>query len=153
MGRFEFKSFDAVVKLTDIFQQWVIFFEIAEGLGWGAKHHRVRRHAFGEPRHGTNDDFVADFDVSTETDLASEGDIVAHACAARDTDLCTEDAMPTDGHVVADLNQVVDFRPFLNPSASEAGSIDRGIGADLDIAVNLDSAGLGDFLCRPSLSS
>ena len=144
-GGFQLEGFDAVVKLADIFQQWVIFFEITERLGGGAEHHRVRRHAFGEPRHGTNDNFVADFDVSTEADLAGEGHIVAHSCATRDADLRAEDAMPTDGHVVADLNQVVDFGAFLNPSAAEAGAVDGGIGANLDIAVDLNSAGLGDF--------
>ena len=53
--------------------------------------------------------------------------------------------MATDGYVVADLNQVVDFGAFLNPSTAEAGAIDSGVRADLDIVVDLDGTCLRDF--------
>ena len=84
--------------------------------------------------------------MAAEADLASEGDIVADAGAAGDADLGAEDAVLANGHIVADLDEVVDFGAALNPSAAETGAVHSGVGADLDIIIDLHSAGLRDFL-------
>ena len=49
-------------------------------------------------------------------------------------------------HVVSDLHQVVDLDPFLDPGASKACPIDRRVGADLHIVIDLDDADLRHFL-------
>ena len=50
-----------------------------------------------------------------------------------------------DDHVVRDLHEVVDFHPFLNPGAAKTRAIDRRVGADLDVVVDLDDANLWHF--------
>jgi hypothetical protein len=54
--------------------------------------------------------------------------------------------MLANRHVVADLNEVVDFRAALNPCATETGPVHGGVGSDFDIVVDLHGAGLWDFL-------
>src|SRR5689334_14967540 len=86
---------------------------------------------------GADDGAVADLDVSDESDLPGEGDIIAEPGAARNTDLRNEEGMFADGDVVRDLDEVVDFRAFLNPCAAEARPIDGDVRADFDIVVDL----------------
>ena len=76
------EGFDAIVEFANVFQQCVIFFVFADGLGRGAEHDCFWRHVFGQARHGSNHDLIADLDVSTETDLAGERDIISDAGAA-----------------------------------------------------------------------
>jgi hypothetical protein len=54
--------------------------------------------------------------------------------------------MLANRHVVADLDEVVDFRAALNPCATETGPVHGGVGADFDIVIDLHSASLWDFL-------
>ena len=55
---------------------------------------------------------VADFDVAGESDLAGERDVVADRRRAGHTDLTAEEAVLADDAVVADLDEIVDFRAF-----------------------------------------
>ena len=72
--------------------------------------------------------------------------MAADSGAAGDADLRAEDGMLADGHIVADLDEVIDFRASLNPGATKSGAVDGGIGSDLNIVVDLDGAGLRDFV-------
>ena len=58
--------------------------------------------------------------------------------------------MLPDDDVVGDLDEVVDFRPLLDPRAPEPGPVDGHIRADLDVVIDLDAAGLGDLHVPPA---
>jgi len=148
-GGFQLESFDSVVELANIFQQRVVLFIFPDWLGGSTKHDRVWWHVLSQSRHRADHDLIADFDMTAKANLAGERDIVAKPSAARDADLSAEDAMASDGHIVADLNQVVDFRAFLDPSASETGAIDGRIRTDLDVIIDLDDPSLGYFFMTP----
>ena len=57
--------------------------------------------------------------------------------------------MFSDDDVMRDLHEVIDFRPFLDPGAAEAGAINRRIGSDFHVVVHLHDADLGDFHVPP----
>ena len=55
-----------------------------------------------------------------------------------------------DDDVVGDLDQIVDLSPALDPGPAEGGSIDRAVGPDLHVVINLNDPHLRD-LDVPSL--
>src|ERR1043166_1113623 len=66
-----------------------------------------------------------------------------------DPNLCDQNRMGSDRHVMSDLNQVVDFCSLSNDRLSKCSSIDRDICSQLDIVLDRDSAKLGDFVMPP----
>ena len=50
--------------------------------------------------------------------------------------------MPADGHIVADLDLVVDFGAFADHGVAQAAAVDGGSGADFDVVLDQDAAGL-----------
>ena len=85
---------------------------------------------------------VADVQVIVDSDLGPERHIVANRQAARQPDLGGEQAMPADGHIVADLDLIVDFGALADHGIAQAAAIDGRSGADLDIVLDQDAAGL-----------
>ncbi len=75
-------------------------------------------------------------------DLGAQRDIVADRQAARETDLGREQAVPADGHIVADLDLIVDFGALADHGIAQAAAVDGGAGADLDIVLDQHAAGL-----------
>ena len=53
-----------------------------------------------------------------------------------------EQAVPADGHIVADLDLIVDFGALADHGVAQAAAIDGGAGADLDIVLDQHTAGL-----------
>ena len=51
-------------------------------------------------------------------------------------------ALTSDGHIVGDLDQIVDLGAFPDHGVAAAAAIDRRIGADLDIVLDNDTAEL-----------
>ncbi len=54
--------------------------------------------------------------------------------------------MFADDDVVADLDEIIDLRAGAYAGATEAGSVERGVGADLDVVAEDHDADLRDFL-------
>ena len=50
--------------------------------------------------------------------------------------------MPADRHIVADLDLIVDFGAFADHRVAQAAAVDGGSGADLDVVLDQDAAGL-----------
>jgi hypothetical protein len=88
---------------------------------------------------------MTDFDMTGEAGLAAESDVIADLSAAADTDLSDEDAMFAEGDVVADLDEVINFGAASDDGGSEGAAVDGGVGADLDIVLDLDLTDLRDF--------
>src|SRR5258708_21059304 len=53
--------------------------------------------------------------------------------------------MPADCHVVTDLDLIVDFRAFADDGVAQTAAIDGRSGADLDVVLDQDAAGLRYF--------
>src|SRR4030095_6644614 len=62
--------------------------------------------------------------------------------AAREPDLGREQAMPADGHIVADLDLIVDFGALAYDRVAQAATVNGGAGADLDIVLDQHTARL-----------
>src|SRR4029079_7421509 len=49
---------------------------------------------------------------------------------------------PADGHIVTDLDLIVDFGPFADDGVAQAATVDGGPRPDLDVMLDQDPAGL-----------
>src|SRR6185312_7531748 len=88
---------------------------------------------------------VADLEVVVDTDLCSQGYVVTDRQAAREPDLGRQQAVPADGHIVADLDLIVDFGALADHGVAQAAAVDGRAGADLDIVLDQHAAGLRHF--------
>ena len=59
--------------------------------------------------------------------------VIADATGTRKANLRDNDRPAPDGHVMADLHQIVDLRPFADHGFLKAGPVNGHIGADFDI--------------------
>ena len=50
--------------------------------------------------------------------------------------------MPADRYIVTDLDLIVDFRAFSDDGIAQTAAIDSRPGADLDVVLDQDAAGL-----------
>ena len=97
-----------------------------------------------------NHDLISDNEMVCQPCLSTDHDVMPHASTAGDPDLCDEDGMGSDRHVMGDLDEIVDFAALLDDSLAKCGSIDCDIRPKLDIILDRDSAELGNFV-MPSL--
>jgi hypothetical protein len=88
---------------------------------------------------------ITDPDVIGQANLAAKNHELTQFAAARHANLADNDAVPSDDAVVADLDQIVDFRPFSDDGVTEGAAVDCGAGADLNPILNDDTAQLRDF--------
>ena len=88
----------------------------------------------------------ADGDVVGEADLPSHHDEISHFRAAGNAGLPGDQAVPADADVVRDLHQIVDLGALADDGVAGRAAVDRGVGADLDVILNDDPAGLRNFL-------
>ncbi len=78
-------------------------------------------------------------------DLSGHHHILTNACAPRNSGLRRDDGIFSNDHVMSDLNEIIDLYTFLDPSSSESGSVNRRVGANLHVVVDLDDADLRNF--------
>jgi hypothetical protein len=65
--------------------------------------------------------------------LAADLHEIPEHCRAGDADLSHDDTTPTKNDIVADLDQVIETRTSADHRVSRRPSVDRAVGADLDI--------------------
>src|SRR5262249_7877861 len=65
-------------------------------------------------------------------------------------DLRGDEATLTDRGVVADHHQIVDLRAAADAGDGDRGTVDRGVGADLDLVADLYRPDRGDAHDRPT---
>src|SRR5579859_3794766 len=102
----------------------------------------VRRNIVLDRAHRGDLRTIADLEVIVDTDLCSQSYIVADGQAAREPDLSRQQAMPANGHIVTDLDLIVDFRALTDDGIAEAAPVDRGARPDLHIILDQDPPGL-----------
>src|SRR5205085_11880076 len=89
---------------------------------------------------------AADRDVPGDPRLAGEDAPVLDRRRPGDADLRPQEAELPEPHVVADLHEVVDLRPGADHGVVDAAAVDRGVRADLDVALDDAAADVGDLL-------
>src|SRR4029077_7457611 len=92
------------------------------------------------------DGSVSDFYVAGDADLSGENDVVAYIGRSGQADLPAEQSVLAYAATMADLDQVVDFCAACDAGLAYAGSVDAGVGLDLDVALDCYVAGLDDFV-------
>ena len=92
-----------------------------------------------------DDGELADLGVVLDPGLAAHDDVVARLATAGDPDLPAEQVVLADPVVVADHDEVVDLGPLAQDGRLEGSPVDRAVGPDLDVVVDLDRADLGGF--------
>ena len=108
--------------------------------------------------HGSGGDVVRDaalgngygavsyFDVAAAAYLSGQDHVVAYVGGAGEANLGAEQGVVSDDAAVADVDHVVDLRAAPDAGLSDAGTIDAGVGLDLDVALERYVAGLNDFV-------
>src|SRR5712692_6852587 len=93
-------------------------------------------------------DVVRDVQVIDNPYLAGQHHMVPEDGAAGDPSLGADDGVLSDATGVADLDEVVDLRAASDAGLADGSAIDAGVGLDLDIIFDHDSAGLDDLVVR-----
>ena len=83
--------------------------------------------------------------MTVYTGFCCDDDALTDAGRACYAALSDEDAAFADFDVMGDHDLIVDFDVAFDDGFSETGAIDGGICSDLDVIVDLDDAGLGNF--------
>src|SRR5437879_2331631 len=81
----------------------------------------------------------------SEAHLAANDCPVFNHATAGDPRLGGNHDIFTDPHIVANVHKVIELRSAPNHGCIECAAIDGGVGSDLNIVVNLESADLGKF--------
>ena len=89
---------------------------------------------------------VANGNVAHNADLTCHLHLLSHAGTSRDSRLCGDHGVFSDHYVVGNLHKIVDLDAFLDPGASKTRAIDRGVGADFHVVVDLHDSELLNFL-------
>lgn len=103
-------------------------------------------HVFFDSRSRRDHGLIPDREVIDQAGLPSDHDPLADCRTARDAHLGYDDPVFSHGHVMSDLDQVVDFCALPDVGGSERGPVDRHIGSDFDVIFNDDDASLWNFM-------
>src|SRR6266481_7112272 len=95
--------------------------------------------------HGRDLSPITDLEMVVDADLCTQRHIVTYRQAAREPDLGRQQAMPSNGHIVTDLDLIVDFGALSDHGITQAAAIDRRCRADLHVVLDQHPAGLRDF--------
>ena len=90
----------------------------------------------------------ANHDVTPKACLPGEYASIPDCRRSSDTNLSHDETELSDFHVVTNLHQVVDLGSRADHSVIDASTVDRGICANLDIALDDASAHMWDLLVR-----
>src|SRR5690348_1755907 len=94
------------------------------------------------------DDTPSDREMTADTNLAAEHDVVIDLRAACDADLGRHQHVAANHHAVRDLDEVVDLGSRLDPRLPHGRSIDRRIGTKLHVVFDDDRGDLRNlFVC------
>ena len=92
----------------------------------------------------TDDRALLNAGVISEPDLAADDHVILDDGAPRNPGLSRDDNTPSDSDVVRNLHEVVDLAPRPNVRGTKRPSVDRRIGADLDIGFYQHSTDTGE---------
>src|SRR5207302_5133952 len=117
-----------------------------------SSHHRLGRDVAAHPGAGGNHRIRADCHMVGDADAAPEHDTIADMHASRYAYHPAYQTTLTNGDVVSDLHEIVDFGVAPDARRGERRTIDCRIGADLDIVLDDHGADRMDA-ARPSTAA
>jgi hypothetical protein len=88
---------------------------------------------------------VSNLKVSRYPDLSGQDHVISKPRAARNAHLRDQKTILAHYDIVCNHDKVIDFCAALYPGSAKSCPIDRSIGADLHVIVDLHYAGLGNF--------
>src|SRR5262249_39993130 len=88
---------------------------------------------------------IADRYVADDARMRAHDDKISQPRRASNSTLRHNHAMTADDNVVRDLYEVVDLGSFTDDRIGQGSSVDRGVGSDLNIITNYDTADLRHF--------
>ena len=89
--------------------------------------------------------------MSRDADLPTQGDMIPQSGTTGDANLGDQNAVLSNHHVVADLNQVIDLCSFSNHGRSKRTSIDCDVGTNFNIVLNPYRSHLRNLEMNPLL--
>ena len=95
-------------------------------------------------------DIIGDFQVACQRGRPTDRTAAPDVRATSNRDTGRNRRMFPDGHVMADLNQVVELNPVLDNRIFEGTAVDGRVGADLNIVTDLDRPSCGTLTQMPS---
>jgi len=113
--------------------------------GRGSRYDLVMGHVIVDCRPRGGDTAISYSEMAGYTHLSPQDYALADVYTSRDPNLGNDDGALPDGDVMADLYQIIDLDPLLNPSATNGGTVNGGIGPDLHVVVDLDDPYLRDL--------
>ena len=121
---------------------------LAVGLCRGAHPFFTCRDGMHHPRLSRNHRFVTDGEVTRNPRLPCQDDIPTNTTASCNAGLSDDDGMLSDDHVVAYLDQIIDFASLTDSGGAQGTTVDGHIGADFDIILDGDMAYLRDLAMK-----
>ena len=94
-------------------------------------------------------DVIANFQVAGDAYLPGHNHVIPQLRTARNAALGDDKTMLTNSNVVADLNQVVNFRAAPDHRWPESSTIDGHVRANLNVVTNNHAANLHHFQVHP----
>src|SRR5690606_14276136 len=138
-----FEVADALGERIQVAQMGEVLHPVAMGLQWQVAGIDARfGDRLGDQRPRRHHHVVRDAEVAGDTGLAADHAARADLRTAGDTGAAGHDGVVTDAYVVGNLDQVVELHAITDHGVVERAAVDRGVGADLDVAADDDPTGL-----------
>ena len=77
-----------------------------------------------------NLDTIPNLQVPGHAGLSGKDDTIPQFCAPPNPDKCNDQSIFANGYIMADLYQIVDFRPLANPGFMETGTVNSRVCTD-----------------------
>jgi hypothetical protein len=88
---------------------------------------------------------VADRQMRSNSSLTAYCNKTPESCGPGDSDLCGDEAVPANRHVVGDLYEVIELRAFADKRVTGRSAIDGRVCAYFDAVLNNDASDLENF--------
>src|SRR6516225_8332471 len=105
-------------------------------LGRGSAPTRTGRHVPSHDADGRDLGALADGHVSGYANACAQDDEVLQRGAPGNSGLSNQHTVPSNHHIVANLNEIVDLGTFADHGVADRPAVDGGTGADLDVVLN-----------------
>lgn len=94
-------------------------------------------------------DVIAYLKVARDSNLAGKDHVIAQLRTTGDSGLGHDQAMLAQGHIVGNLDEIIDLGAAPDDRRTKCPAINGDVGADLDIIANKHAADLGNFAMDP----
>ena len=115
-------------------------------LGYSGRNDLAVRHRLSHAGLGADSGAVSDGQVPGDPGLPCQNGVFANSDTAGDTDLGYQNCIFADDDIVRDMHQIVGLNSPSDEGFAEGGPVNGVVGTDFNIIIDLDDAGVGDFM-------